>query len=282
MPTSRSFQVVKASGEREAFSREKLTASLQRAGASPATANAIVEELSSSLRDGMSTREIYRLAFRRLKREPRGLAARYNLKQAIFALGPSGFPFERFVSRLFAERGFGVEVGKILKGKCVSHEVDVVATKAAKHLMVECKFHNQQGTKTNVKTALYVKARFDDIREADPKGAAPRIHEGWLVTNTKLTSDAIAYASCAGITAIGWSHPHSGDLQDMIEANGLHPLTCLTSLARDEKQELLMRGLVLCRDLERDQASLSMIGLTEAKRRRVLKEVIDVCHNKNR
>ncbi|MCC6563755.1 restriction endonuclease [Candidatus Uhrbacteria bacterium] len=269
--------LIKASGEREPFREEKLISSLERAGASPKLARDIAKAIRPDLRDGMSTRELYRLAFRRLRKEGGGLAARYNLKQAIFALGPSGFPFERFVSRIFSERGYSVEVGKTLRGRCVTHEVDVVATKDRKHLMVECKFHNQQGFKTNVKTSLYVKARFDDIRDADAPGHEPRIHEGWLVTNTRLTSDAVAYASCSGIRAVGWSHPKSGSLQDMIEESGLHPLTCLTSLSVGQKRQALEQGSVLCRDIERDPDLLSKIGLSVAESGRVLTEIKDVC-----
>lgn len=270
--------LTKASGERETFREEKLLSSLERAGATPGIARVVAEAIRPELRDGMSTRELYRLAFRRLRKEGGGLAARYNLKQAIFALGPSGFPFERFISRIFSERGYSVDVGKTLRGRCVTHEVDVVATKDRKHLMVECKFHNRQGFKTNVKTALYVKARFDDIREADAPGREPRVHEGWLLTNTRLTSDAIAYASCAGIHAVGWSYPKSGSLQDMIEKSGLHPLTCLTSLGIGQKQRLFEQGSVLCRDVERDPVQLSKIGLSDAEARRVLAEIRGVCH----
>jgi hypothetical protein len=268
--------LVKASGDREAFRKDKLLASLERAGADSAVARRVADRVISQLRDGMSTRELYRAAFKLLRKEKTGLAARYNLKQAIFALGPSGFPFERFISRIFAERGYATEVGKMLRGRCVTHEVDVVATKNDQHLMVECKFH-RQGVKTNVKTALYVKARFDDIREADRPGSEPRVHEGWLVTNTKLTSEAITYARCSGVKAVGWGYPERENLQQLIEATGLHPLTCLTSLSAADKTVLLEQGIVLCVDVERDFKRLSSLGFSDLKIHRVRQEISEVC-----
>lgn len=267
--------IVKASGERELFSSDKLLTSLLKAGVSREIAEDVMKKIQPLLREGMTTKDLYRQAFGLLKKESTGLAARYGLKQAIYALGPSGFPFERFVSHILANQGYATKVGVTLRGRCVTHEVDVEAVLSGRHIMVECKFHNQQGVKTNVKTTLYIKARFDDIREADHAKGTVRIHEGWLVTNTKLTSDAVAYAACSGIKAIGWGYPSKGNLQDLIEKSGLHPLTCLTTFTPDEKKRLLDRGTVLCREIGSEE--LTAVGVSGLRAARVRKEIDELC-----
>ena len=271
--------ITKASGEREPFSEKKLRRSLGRSLAPQATIDEVVERILSELRDGMSTSDIYRHAFSMLKKRYPSSAGRYHLKKAIMDLGPAGYIFERFVGELLKSTGYKVEVSRTVRGRCVSHEVDVVAEKSDKHVMVECKFHNSQGIRSDVKVALYVQARFEDIEgqwKLEP-GHSQKFHEAWLVTNTKLTSDAIRYASCVGLKVVGWSYPPEGSLQNMIEISGLHPLTCLTSLSSIQKRRLLNEGTVLCRHLLENKNLLQSAGVSEANIPRVIREVKDLC-----
>ena len=48
----------------------------------------------------------------------------------------------------------------------MDHEVDVVAKKDNMVFFLECKYHNHRGTYSDIKTALYVHARFVDIEKA--------------------------------------------------------------------------------------------------------------------
>jgi Holliday junction resolvase-like predicted endonuclease len=204
-------------------------------------------------------------------------ASRYAIKNAIMELGPTGFPFERLVAELLKHQGFSVEVDKIIQGWCVSHEIDVIAQKDKRLVIVESKFHNQQGIRTDVKVALYVQARFEDLRK-QLLGQFDREHkllEAWLVTNTKLTSDAIQYANCVGIRAIGWSYPQDNSLQNLIEQANLHPLTSLTTLSKYQKRQLLGQGLVLCQEI--DTGVLQSIGISKPKAIKVLKEANVLC-----
>lgn len=243
--------VKKASGELQEFSQDKLRGSLERSGADPMLADEIVDHISGQVYEGVSTRVIHDRAFAMLKTHRKSFAARYNLKKAIFALGPSGFPFEQYAARLFNTMGYKTQVGVVVAGKCVSHEVDVILTKDAIHGFAECKFHNVPGTKCSVQTPLYVFARFEDICEREGKAfRGDRNREGWLVTNTRFTDDALAYGSCAGLKLIGWNTGPLGEsLERMIDVRGLHPITCLTTLKVGEKQKLLAEGIVLCQDL---------------------------------
>ena len=249
--TTHKIMVKKASGELQEFSQEKLRRSLERSGAETMLADEIVEHISSQVHEGISTKVIHDRAFAMLKTHQKSFAARYNLKRAIFALGPSGFPFERYAARLFDTMGYKTQVGIVLPGKCVTHEVDVVLLKGDVHGFAECKFHNVPGTKCSVQTPLYVFARFEDICEREGKPfRGDRNREGWLVTNTRFTDDALAYGSCAGLKLLGWNTGPLGEsLERLIDVRGLHPITCLTSLKKDQVQRLLAADVVLCQDI---------------------------------
>lgn len=271
--------ITKASGETEPFSEAKLRHSLKRVKASEAIVEEIITLISSELKNGDETRDIYQKAFSLLKKHERPVASRYSLKQAIMQLGPSGHPFEKLVGEILASKGYSIEVGKVISGYCVSHEIDVIALKGERHLMVECKFHNQQGTKTDVKVALYIEARFKDVEKAwqEKPNHANKFHEAWLVTNTKLTSDAIQYATCEGMKTIGWNHPHREGLEQLIDQSGLHPITCLTTLSSSQKQQLLERGVVLCKELLDNRSTLRSLGLPESKTSMIIEEINQLC-----
>lgn len=269
----------KLSGDIEPFSYDKLKRSLKNAGASQEVINTVVAEIEKKLKSGMSTKEIYRLAYSFLRGTQKSLAARYSLKKAIFQMGPQGYPFERFVGKILKRSGYAVEVSKIIQGMCVDHEVDVVARKENKHFMIECKFHNQQGVKSDVKVALYIKARFDDIQSKLQTSSEHQtmFHQAWLVTNTKFTRDAIQYANCVKMKIIGWSHPKDKGLKNIIERSGLHPLTCLTGLSSFQKKELLQRGIVLCQEVRENQGLLNSVGVGNSKQEEILNEIKQVC-----
>ncbi len=272
--------VIKTSGEREQFSLHKLRRSLVRSGADDETVEMVVEHIIPELKNGMTTTQIYKHAFSLLKETKYPVAIRYSLRKAVMELGPSGFPFEKFVAEVFRRKGYKAENGIIVPGFCVSHEVDILMEKGDQHIFVECKFHNQQGIKTDVKVALYVHARFLDLQKAHSVKehmSDPIIHEGWLVTNTKLTSDAIKYSNCSGLTIIGWDYPERGNLQDLILETSVHPLTFLSTLTSRDKMDLLEQGVVMCLDLKKDPALLLALGFSDEKIKKVVDEVGRVC-----
>ena len=272
--------VIKTSGEREQFSLTKLRRSLVRSGADDATVKMVVLHIIPELKNGMKTSAIYKHAFSLLKKSKYPVAIRYSLRKAVMELGPSGFPFEKFVAEVLRRKGYTAETGVILPGFCVSHEVDVLMEKGDRHIFAECKFHNQQGIKTDVKVALYVHARFLDLQKAHSLKehmSDPIIHEGWLITNTKLTSDAIKYANCAGLTIIGWDYPEQGNLQDLILETGVHPLTFLSTLTSREKMDLLEKGVVMCLDIIKDPSILRSLGFSEDRIKKVINEVNRAC-----
>lgn len=274
-----SVWVIKSTGEREKFSLNKLRRSLARSGADEETIKNIVDHLIPEIHDGMKTSQIYKHAYSILKKNKFPAAIRYSLRKAVMELGPSGFPFEKYVAEVLRGKGFTAQTGVVLPGYCVDHEVDILMGKGDRHIFAECKFHNQQGIKTDVKVALYVYARFLDLQRAhsEIELKAQRVHEGWLITNTKLTSDAIRYANCTGLTVIGWDYPEKGSLQDLILETGVHPLTFLSSLSQRDKNSLLEQGIVMCRELKDSPAPLRSIGYNDDQIENVVKEVDMVC-----
>src|SRR3989338_6846541 len=214
--------ITKADGEQEPFDTAKLEMSLERAGASATARARIAARILRELRPGITTEKIYRHAFEMLRKEESPpIAARYSVKRAVFDLGPSGFPFEQFLAEVLRAHGWVVRTGVALTGRCAPHEVDVLAEKGGKRIGIEAKFHNDAAGKTDIKDALYVKARYDDLRAAPL--ASSRVDEGWLVTNTQFTRNAIRYAQCSNLTLIGWDYPSAKKLMSMIEEARAHP-----------------------------------------------------------
>lgn len=261
--------IVKASGETEPFSEEKLRRSLERVSASPIVIEKVLKHINKELKDGMRTSDIYRHAFSLLRKANRPAAARYSLKEAVRQLGPSGYPFEKFIGELFKAEGFSVQVGKVVQGLCVAHEIDVIAEKNGQRIMAECKFHNQPGIKSDVKVALYIQARFQDVEK--------NFNQAWLVTNTKLTSEALTYSKCVGMKAIGWSYPPGNGLEVRIDKSGIQPLTCLTTISGSQKRQLLDKGVVLCKDVLSEQKILKSLGLREEKISLLINEINQLC-----
>ena len=254
-------EIIKADGTIEPFDGTKLESSLRKAGATEKTAERIRLTIESTIAPAAESNEIYRRAFQMLRREARPAAARYSLRRALFEFGPSGHPFEDFVAEIFKKEGWVVEGRQIIPGKCVPHEVDVYATRGQERIAAELKYHNDPGYKTDVKVALYVKARFDDIWQCDPTSQTCPVDRGFLVTNTKFTSHAVQYAKCSGLGLLGWSYPHSGNLYDRIVASGVYPITALTTLKKAEKRILIDQGIVTCEQVIERRESLRELGI---------------------
>jgi hypothetical protein len=280
---STEIYVTKSTGEREAFDVEKLKSSLERAKASKANIQHITSQIIKQLEDGMSTHEIYDMAFSQLHQLENKAALHYSLRRAVLELGPSGFPFERLVAELLKAQGYETLTDQMVKGRCVEHEVDVVAWRQGREpagladslIMCEAKYHSQIGMKSDLKVILYVRARFEDLGQATYTYGKEQqsLNEGWLVTNTKFTISAIKYAECQGMKIIGWNYPVEDNLHTLIENAKVYPLTCLRTLSDHDKKALLEKNIVLCKTLLEDESLLRSIGLTQANIEAVRNEI---------
>jgi hypothetical protein len=274
----KNISIRKASGEQEAWNPKKLEYSLRAVKAPEQLIHEIITHVEKDLRDGMRTSEIYQHAFALLKRYDSPFAAEYSLKKAIMQLGPSGFPFEKFIAQILMAQGYRTRVGVQVQGKCVTHEVDVIAEKDDERILVEAKFHNSPEIKSDVKVALYVHARFQDIQKRLVEEGGDEVYtHAWLITNTNFTSQAIQYGTCAGLAMTGWNHPRGHTLQDLIRNTQTHPITCLTTLSQQQKLQLLNSGTVLCRSVVDDPRTLEKIGMNKGRIDMVLKEGAMLC-----
>jgi ATP cone domain/Restriction endonuclease/RecX family len=263
------IQIIKASGEKVSFSPQKIRRSLKRAGANENIIEEVLRDIQNQLYDGITTKKIYQLAFKILRKKHTTAASKYKLKKAIMELGPSGYPFEKYMSEIFQSQGHSVQNNLIMKGRCVNHEVDILAEKNDLQKVIECKYHNLQGTICDVKIPLYVHSRFRDIEKNNLDG---KRQEGWVVTNTRFSGDAIQYGICAGLNLLGWDYPEGKGLRETIDEGGLYPITCLTTLLQKEKEKLMEHGLVLCREINANKNTLVEIGIPSQRVEAVLKE----------
>ena len=275
------IDIIKSSGEKVKFSLDKLRASLNRIGADKETVDHIIDNVRDELYQGISTKEIYNRAFALLKKKKSHLASKYKLKKAIYELGPTGFPFERFVSAILENSGYKTEVGAFLQGKCVKHEIDVIAHKQNETTIIECKFHSEQGLNCNVKIPLYINSRYIDVKthwDTNPRNGTT-LTKGWVVTNTRFTEDAIQYGNCCGLFLLSWDYPKDNGLKDRIDKLGLYPITVSTLLTNREKQFLLSRDIVLCKDLIGDSFFLDHLGISDTRKQKILNEIKQLCNS---
>jgi len=270
--------VTKASGVREKFNPHKIRSSLLRSGASEETVRRVLRGVEERLYDGITTREIYSIVKDLLKKEP-AVGMRYDLKNAMMRLGPSGYPFESFVAEVLREHGYKVALRQKLRGKCVLHEIDVVAStgrgRDRRRFMVECKYHNSPGTYIELKEALYTYARFLDL-----KGGRRPFHEVWLTCNTRSSSEVIKYAKCVGIKLLCWRYPRKRSLEKLIEEKALYPVTILRSVRGDVLQSLAEANYLLAKDLLRNNIEKikKKTGLREAELRKIIREAEEICY----
>lgn len=273
-----SITITKADGSKEFFKVEKLRRSLRRAGAQPAEINEIISVIDESLYDGIKTQEIYRDAFALLRKNQPTTAARYSLRRALFNLGPTGFPFELFIGRLFAKEGYKTRTGIIIEGKCAPHEIDIAAFKADHSFVGEAKFHSRPGIKSDLQVAMYSYARLLDLKSAricadDVCG----ITEFWLITNTKFTSTARQYGNCVGLKMLSWDYPKNDNLHDRIQRAGVYPITVLQSLSSSQKETLIARQIILCEDLFKNEHIVRYLHLSKRKHEALMTEVSEIC-----
>ncbi len=273
--------IKKSSGELEQFSFEKLKKSLQKSDASSEEINSIIKTIKLQLYNEITSKEIYKKAFRLLKKSNRIYASKYSLKRAIFDLGPTGYPFERLVGAILKQKGYKTQVSVQLQGECVTHEIDVLAEKEGNTFTIECKFHSNIKTVSNVKIPLYINSRFLDVQKkwnTNPNKAT-FLKQGWLVTNTRFTEDAINYGKCVELILLSWNYPKGNGISKNIDAFGLYPITTLTTLTKKEKKLLIESDIILTQELAFASHKLKQLKFSATKIKKVISEAQKLCNS---
>ena len=243
MPITRKIIITKADGRKVFFNPHKIVRTCMKAGASKDATNRVLKKIRGHIYRGTKTREIYKLVLTALSEEKGGIAIkqRYQLKDAIMKLGTTGYVFEDYVGKILTYSDFKTKKirGKV-KGKCIVHEIDLIASGKNERILVECKYHSKPGTYTGLKESLYTHARFLDTKH--------HFDAEYLVCNTKVSNHAKKYAKCVNQNILSWRYPPNNSLEKIIEKNRLYPITILNVNSK-EIQILLCHGFMLARDL---------------------------------
>jgi len=269
--------IVKADGKVEPYDEDKINLSLVKASTPPNLAKKTIREVNKKIKNNMSTTQLYNKTLDQLKKLKPEAALKYSLKRAIMDMGPEGFVFEEYISKILNQYGFSTEVGRIINGYCVEHEVDITAKKEGAVHFIECKYHNSPGTKSDLKTALYINSRFVDIEKAYIKNGifSDDQIDAMLVTNTKCTSDAIEYARCAGLKILAWHYPEIENLEYFIEAKKLYPVSILTKITARHKEILFDSNILMIKEVENlgINTLAKLLSISYRKSEKILNEV---------
>jgi hypothetical protein len=273
------IMIIKASGEKEEFDPVRLRNSLINAGAAGITADSVIKDINQWIKPGVTTRKIYSRAFALLKNYNSRSALFYRLKEAIFQLGPTGYPFEKFIGCIFERQGYKVETGVVVDGKCISHEMDVIAQKDSVQHLMECKYRLDQGKHISIQVPLYVRSRVDDV--AALRSGLPEYKDftfkGWVVTNTRFSHDSMQYSQCSGLNLLAWDYPVGSSLKDLIKKYGVYPVTILTGLTEDEVIYILDQGVVTCKGLYSSIHILDQLDMEDKRKKLVIQEIENIC-----
>lgn len=268
---SKTVLVRKASGELEAYDPNKLAISLRSAGADEELVDHILANIAENLIDGITTKKIYARALSLLGRYRRASRARYRIKDALMELGNTGYPFEIFIGQLFKKLGYAVQVGQVVNGLVITHEIDVIANGKDRQYLLECKYTQKEDGHVSIQVPLYFHSRFNDIVAIRQKDVAFSNIQfiGGIATNTRFSSDSTKYAEYYGLRLLSWDYPHGAALRDLVDAHRLYPVTVLSTISSGIKNRLIDQGLITCFQLLEDMAALQRLGLGHRKTREV-------------
>ncbi|MCI0679926.1 hypothetical protein L0Y41_01130 [bacterium] len=271
------MDIVKASGETEKYNKDKFCRSIRAAGAPEGVVDEVCALVEKNLAPGMTTHDVFRKASKYLAQRNVPIAARYSLKHALGELGPAGFLFEKFIEIALQSEGYKTKRNQIVKGGCVSHEIDVTAWDNASYFLIEAKYRNKVWIKTHIDTVMYADARRGDIERATAHGKTQHQHISgvWLFTNTKFTATAVKYAKCRNLRLTGWDYPGRDSLQNIVVRNALFPITVLPSVNGYVREKLAEYDMMLARDLApySDSDLVRTFGIDQGRARRIAGEV---------
>ena len=246
---SLTVNVTKADGSKQLFDRDKVINTCIRMGANHPIAFQVAQKVESRAYEGIPTKEILQLIFRFMRRDKPGSGRLFDLRKGL-SLMDSKPEFETFVQVLLANNGFEVHPNRILKGRCVEHEVDAIARKDGVTYFVESKHHTSYHALTGLDESRIARAVLEDVSEGFQIGSSDfGVDKAMIVTNTRYSEHAIRYGRCKDIMQVGWNFPVSQGLEKMIEEKKLHPLSCLRDLRREDRLMLVSCGLVLIKQL---------------------------------
>ena len=151
----------------------------------------------------------------------------------------------------------------------------MLAEKDTNSYAIECKFHSKSEFVSNVKTPLYINSRFIDIQKKWNDNPTNKSHlkQGWLVTNTRFSDDAISYANCIGLKLLSWDYPKNHGLGANIDVCCLYPITVLTTITKKEKEEIIENDVILIKELFENPSILQKIKISSNRISSIMSEL---------
>ena len=257
------MKVTKFDGQLVDYNPNALKISLTKSGATKEEVEEVFELMSPDIYDGITTQNLFTLAFDSLKKYRNSYAARYSLKKAMRDLGPEGYHFEKYIQRLMQSAGFNSINGQTVQGAAVTHEIDVVSEKDGLLYFSECKFRNDIDAKISVTTPMYFMSRMIDVQDIEYSffDKKLKLTKGFLVTNAYLTSDSVDWANHYGMGVISWDYPEEMSLKLLIDNLAIYPITCLTTLTQEQHKVLLNEDCLLVKDIISQEKFIKTLNL---------------------
>lgn len=241
--------VAKADGSKQLFEKGKIISTCLKMGANMETADAIARKIENKVYDGIQSRKIFTMISRELGRYMPTVRHLTDLRRALSLMKPKP-DFEKFIQLVFIEHGYEVTPNPIIRGKCVEHELDAMARKNGKTLIIEVKHHYNRHILTGLDVTRIARAIFEDISEGYTLGLnSVNPERALVVSNTKFSDHANRYAQCRGIENLGWNTPTGRGLEKMIEDKQLFPLTYLRNLDPMVRNRIMGHGIILLKQL---------------------------------
>ncbi len=245
--------VKKADGSKQPFDKAKIVRTCLKSGVNKGLAEKIAKEIETKAYNGIVTEKILEMIFRHLRKHRPAIRHFLDLRKGLSLL-QSKPDFERFVQITLGENGYKVSSNQIIRGRCVEHEVDAIASKDDVTYFVEAKHHSNYHTPTGLDESRIARAVLEDVIEGRDLGLNNfEIDRAMIVTNTKFSEHAKKYGECRGISLTGWSYPPHQGLQDLIEEKKLYPITCIKMLKKETMMKLSSNGIVTMKQLVREE-----------------------------
>jgi len=249
--------VTKADGSKQPFDKQKIINTCLRLQATLEQAQSIADRIQAKAYDGIPTRKILQMIFQHMKKYRPAIGYQIDLKQAI-AMLRSKPDFEIFVAKLFEAMGYEVETNLIMQGKCIEHEIDVIARKGNEVILIEVKHHVNHHTYSGLDVFLQMNSTLEDLKEGYEIGKNKlKFTRAILICNTKVSDHARRYALCRGLEFIAWKFPPEKGLERLIEEYKLYPITFLKNIERGEAHKLADIGIVTVKQLLDDAEKIS-------------------------
>lgn len=247
--------VIKADGKKEPFQEEKIIQTCLRSGATRDQAESIARKAKDAFREDVSTHKLYVFVADELDKI--GNAHLFLLREAVANLDP--VTFELYTKKILEAHGYKCVWNKVVLGRFVEHQIDILAQKDGKTYIVECKRHFNPHRFTGLGICLQVEARLRDLAEGCTVGNnSIRANEAWIVTNTKFSDHAKQYAKGVGIRLTGWKYQEEFALEKMIEKSKALPVTVLKTDPSVHRQ-LIKKKIITLQDLLKEKPKLPNI-----------------------